>query len=111
MFVLSQLNRAVEAREDKRPRMADLRESGSIEQDADVVIMLYRKAYYLERSEPPEGSAEHLVWQAELGQCVNEIQLLVEKQRSGPVGTVKCFMDIGCNAVRSLAQGNRGEMM
>lgn len=108
VFLLAQLNRAVEGREDKRPKLSDLRESGSIEQDADTVIMLYRKAYYLERAEPPDGSAEHLVWQEELGRCVNEIHLLIEKQRAGPVGTVKCFVDIGANAIRSLAQG---EMM
>jgi len=108
VFVLSQLNRAVEAREDKRPRMADLRESGSIEQDADVVIMLYRKAYYLERSEPPVGSAEHLVWQKELEGCHNELLLLVEKQRAGPVGSIKVFCDIGSNAIRTWH--NQGEM-
>lgn len=101
VFLLSQLNRAVEAREDKRPRMADLRESGSIEQDADVVIMLYRKAYYLERSEPPVGSPEHLTWQTQLEGCHNELQFLIEKQRAGPVGMVKCLVDIGCNAIRS----------
>ncbi len=108
VFLLSQLNRAVEAREDKRPRMADLRESGSIEQDADVVIMLYRKAYYLERSEPAVGSAEHMVWQTEIEQCHNELLLLIEKQRAGPVGSIKCFIDVGCNAIRSWSHG---EMM
>ncbi len=114
LFLLSQLNRGVEGREDKRPRMADLRESGSIEQDADVVIMLYRKAYYLERSEPALGSAEHLVWQKELESCHNELQCLVEKQRSGPVGTVKLFCDIGANAIRDLSNNlspDLGEMM
>ncbi len=102
LFLLAQLNRGVESREDKRPRLSDLRESGSIEQDADTVIMLYRKAYYLERSEPPAGSAEFIVWQNEIEQCCNELHLLIEKQRSGPVGTIKCFVDVGCNAVRTL---------
>lgn len=113
VILLSQLNRVVESREDKRPRMADLRESGTIEQDADVVIMLYRKAYYLERSEPAAGSAEHLVWVREMEDCHNELQLLVEKQRAGPVGAVKCFVDIGCNAVRNAVndQPMNGDMM
>ncbi len=111
VFLLAQLNRAVEGREDKRPRLADLRESGSIEQDADTVIMLYRKAYYLERAEPTPRSAEHLVWQTEISGCINELQLLIEKQRAGPVGSVKCFIDIGCNAVRSSARDQMwGEM-
>jgi replicative DNA helicase len=102
LFLLAQLNRAVEGREDKRPRLSDLRESGSIEQDADTVIMLYRKAYYLERSEPPAGSAEFLVWQQEMEQCCNDLSLLIEKQRAGPVGTVRVFCDIGSNAIRTL---------
>lgn len=101
LFLLAQLNRAVEGRDDKRPRLSDLRESGSIEQDADAVIMLYRKAYYLERSEPATGSAEHLIWQRELEDCHNELQLGIEKNRAGPVGSVKCFIDVGCNAVRN----------
>jgi replicative DNA helicase len=101
VILLAQLNRAVEGREDKRPRLADLRESGSIEQDADAVIMLYRKAYYLERSEPAVGSADHLVWQKELENCHNELNLGVEKNRAGPVGNVKCFIDVGCNVIRS----------
>jgi len=102
LFLLAQLNRGVESREDKRPRLSDLRESGSIEQDADTVIMLYRKAYYLERSEPPVGNAEHLVWQKELEGCHNELYLLIEKQRDGLVGTAKVACDIGSNDIRTL---------
>jgi replicative DNA helicase len=105
IILLCQLNRKVEERDDKRPRLADLRDSGNIEQDADVVIMLYRKAYYLERSEPPAGSAEYMVWQTEMEQCCNELLCLIEKQRAGPVGTVKCFIDVGCNAIRSWSHG------
>lgn len=114
VFLLAQLNRAVEGREDKRPRLADLRESGSIEQDADAVIMLYRKAYYLERSEPAAGSAEFLVWQKEMEDCHNELHLGIEKNRAGPVGSVKVFCDIGCNAVRNYSNDQylpRGDMM
>jgi len=112
LFLLAQLNRAVESRENKRPQLSDLRESGSIEQDADTVIMLYRKAYYLERSEPAAGSAEFLVWQKDMEECHNELQLLIEKQRAGPVGTVKVFCDIGCNSVRSSYNNDlsQGEM-
>lgn len=114
VFLLAQLNRAVEGREDKRPRLADLRESGSIEQDADAVIMLYRKAYYLERSEPAAGSAEFLVWQKEMEDCHNELHLGIEKNRAGPVGSVKVFCDIGCNAVRNYSNDQylpMGDMM
>lgn len=105
IFLLSQLSRGVEGRDDKRPRLADLRDSGNIEEDADVVIMLYRKAYYLERSEPAAGSAEYLVWQTEMQECANELQLLIEKQRAGPVGMVRTFCDIGANAIRSWHSG------
>jgi len=111
LFLLAQLNRAVEGREDKRPRLADLRESGSIEQDADAVIMLYRKAYYLERSEPAAGTADHMVWQRELEDCHNELQLGIEKNRAGPVGSVKCFIDVGCNAVRNFVNDQPMEEM
>lgn len=100
--VLSQLSRGVEGREDKRPNMGDLRDSGNIEQDADVIIMVYREAYYLERKEPPAGSAEHEIWQQKLEKCFNVIQLIVEKQRMGPIGTVECYCDIAANAIRDV---------
>lgn len=102
VFLLCQLNRAVETRENKRPMMSDLRESGNIEQDADVVIMVYREMYYLERREPPSGTAEHAVWQTACYRAQNKLELLVEKQRAGPTGTVEVFCNIGCNAVRDL---------
>jgi replicative DNA helicase len=100
-LVLSQLSRGVEGREDKRPNMGDLRDSGNIEQDADVIIMVYREAYYLERKEPPIGSAEHELWQNAMERCFNKLQLIVEKQRMGPIGTVEVFCDIASNAVRN----------
>lgn len=99
-LVLCQLNRGVEGREDKRPGMGDIRESGSIEQDADVVIMIYREAYYLERKEPPAGSAEHLVWTENMARCLNEMNLIVEKNRMGPIGNVKVYCDVASNAIR-----------
>lgn len=101
-IVLSQLSRGVEGREDKRPNMGDLRDSGNIEQDADVILMVYREAYYLERREPKSGTAEHEVWQAQIMACINKISLIVEKQRMGPIGSIDCFCDISCNAIRDL---------
>lgn len=107
-IVLSQLSRGVEGREDKRPNMGDLRDSGNIEQDADVILMVYREAYYLERKEPPMGSAEHAVWQQKMEKCLNVIQLIVEKNRMGPIGTTECFCDIASNALRDTGY-QRGE--
>lgn len=101
-LLLSQLSRGVEGREDKRPNMGDLRDSGNIEQDADVIIMIYREAYYLERKQPPAGSAEYLVWTTEMERCSNEMQMIVEKNRMGPIGTTKLFCDVSANAIRDL---------
>lgn len=102
VILLSQLSRALESREDKRPTLNDLRESGDIEQDADVVIMVYRESYYLERRIPAAGTPEHAVWQTATLRASNKLELLVEKQRGGPTGTVEVFCNIGCNAVRDL---------
>ena len=92
IITLSQLSRAVEQREDKRPMLSDLRESGSIEQDADVVMFIYRKSYYLERKEPEEGTDQHLKWQEEMGKIRNTGELIIAKQRHGPVGTIKFIL-------------------
>ncbi|HVN82287.1 MAG TPA: DnaB-like helicase C-terminal domain-containing protein [Terriglobia bacterium] len=99
-LLLCQLSRGVDGREDKRPTMADLRDSGNIEQDADVILMLYREAYYLERKEPAVGSADHLVWEKDMERCLNQMHMIVEKNRSGPIGTVKVFCDVASNAIR-----------
>lgn len=99
-LLLCQLSRGVEGREDKRPNMGDLRDSGNIEQDADVIVMIYREAYYLERKEPKAGSAEYLVWADSMQRCANEMHMIVEKQRMGPIGTVKVFCDVSANAIR-----------
>jgi replicative DNA helicase len=89
VIALSQLSRQVENREDKRPQLADLRESGSIEQDADVVMFVYRHAYYLERQEPKPGTTEHFQWQEEVSEMRNIAEVIIGKQRHGPIGKVR----------------------
>jgi len=89
IIALSQLSRQVEARDDKRPQLADLRESGSIEQDADVVIFVYREEYYLKNKEPKEGTPEHLTWQGEMEKVHGKAEVIIGKQRHGPTGTVQ----------------------
>ncbi len=89
VLALSQLSRAVEQREDKRPQLADLRESGSIEQDADVVMFIYRPEYYLARTEPDLGTEEHEKWQMKMDEVHNLAETIIGKQRHGPTGTVK----------------------
>ena len=89
VLALSQLSRAVEQRDDKKPQLADLRESGSIEQDADVVMFVYREAYYLERKEPTLGSIEHAEWQQKMDEISSLAEIMIGKQRHGPTGNVK----------------------
>ncbi|MPY70839.1 MAG: replicative DNA helicase [Alphaproteobacteria bacterium] len=89
VIALSQLSRQVEQREDKRPQLADLRESGSIEQDADVVMFIFREEYYVARREPREGTPEHAAWQQEMEQVHNLAEVIIGKQRHGPTGNVK----------------------
>ena len=93
VVALSQLSRAVEQRDDKKPQLSDLRESGSIEQDADVVMFVFREEYYKARKEPQEGTLEHEKWQIEMEQVYNRAEIIIAKQRHGPVGTVKLFFD------------------
>lgn len=93
VIALSQLSRAVEQREDKRPQLADLRESGSIEQDADVVMFIFREEYYEVRRQPPEGTDKHAEWQARMNQIANQAEVIIAKQRHGPVGTVRLFFE------------------
>lgn len=89
VIALSQLSRAVEQREDKRPLLSDLRESGSIEQDADIVMFIYRDEYYMVRKQPQPGTVEFEKWQADMNKVVNVAEILIAKQRNGPVGSVK----------------------
>jgi replicative DNA helicase len=92
VLALSQLSRAVEQREDKRPLLSDLRESGSIEQDADVVMFIYRDEYYRERREPEEkGTEEYFNWQKKMEEVHNVAEVIIGKQRHGPTGKVDLF--------------------
>ncbi len=88
VIALSQLSRQVEGREDKRPQLSDLRESGSIEQDADVVLFIYREEYYLQNKEPQEGTEAYFTWKKQLDNAVGKADVIISKQRHGPTGTV-----------------------
>jgi len=89
VLAVSQLSRAVEQRDDKKPQLSDLRESGSIEQDADVVMFVYREAYYLERKEPRPATVEHAEWQAKMNEISNLAEIMISKQRHGPTGNIR----------------------
>jgi replicative DNA helicase len=89
VLALSQLSRQVENREDKRPQLADLRESGSIEQDADVVLFVFREEYYVERRQPRENTEDHIKWQQEMDMVTGKAEVIIGKQRHGPTGTVR----------------------
>ena len=89
VIALAQLSRQVENREDKKPQLSDLRESGSIEQDADMVMFIYREAYSLSRLEPREGTEEHFKWQEQMDQVRGQADIIIGKQRHGPIGNVK----------------------
>ena len=108
LLALAQLNRGVEGRDDKRPSLADLRESGAIEQDADTVAFLYRAGYYLERHRcrDPQAESDRL---ADLDAVVNKLELIIAKQRSGPIGTVDLWADMPSNVVLDPGQVHRLE--
>ena len=94
VMALSQLSRAVEQREDKRPMLSDLRESGSIEQDSDVVMFIYREEYYLSRSQPDmEEGDKFAKWQERMDRAHNVAEVIIAKQRHGPIGTERLFFD------------------
>ncbi len=88
VLALSQLSRAVEQRDDKLPQLSDLRESGSIEQDADVVMFVYREEYYLEKKQPKLGSIEHAEWQSKMNDINGLADIIIGKQRHGPTGNI-----------------------
>jgi replicative DNA helicase len=106
VIALSQLSRQVESRDDKHPQLADLRESGSIEQDADVVLFVYREEYYLKNKEPKEGTPEHLAWQAEMEQVHGRAEVIIAKQRHGPTGTVQLQFEANLTRFGNLARAD-----
>jgi replicative DNA helicase len=104
ILALSQLSRQVESREDKRPQLSDLRESGSIEQDADVVLFIFREEYYLKNRKPKEGTEEFFKWQAEMEQVAGRSEVIIGKQRHGPTGTVELQFEGELTRFSSLAK-------
>jgi replicative DNA helicase len=104
IIALSQLSRQVEQREDKRPQLSDLRESGSIEQDADVVMFVFREEYYVERLKPSEGTAEFAEWQQKMMAVSGKAEVIIGKQRHGPVGTVELSFESHLTRFGNLAR-------
>ncbi|MCC7268947.1 MAG: replicative DNA helicase [Caulobacteraceae bacterium] len=109
VIALAQLSRQVENREDKKPQLADLRESGSIEQDADVVMFIFREEYYLSRTEPREGTPEHLTWQEEMDKVAGQAEVIIGKQRHGPIGNIKLSFNADLTKFGNLAREGRYE--
>jgi replicative DNA helicase len=107
IIALSQLSRAVEQREEKRPMLSDLRDSGSIEQDADIVMFLYREDYYLMRQEPKFATEKHVEWQRKLSEINNIAEIIIAKHRNGPIGTVSLYYDKNYSKFRNLENKNR----
>ena len=103
VIALSQLSRQVESRDDKRPQLSDLRESGSIEQDADVVLFVFREEYYLANKEPRPGTPEHEKWQTDMGFAHGKAEVIIGKQRHGPTGTVELHFDAAVTRFGDLA--------
>jgi replicative DNA helicase len=109
VIALSQLSRQVENREDKRPQLSDLRESGSIEQDADVVMFVFREEYYREREKPGDHDLEAMAkWQAVMEQVHGKAEVVIGKQRHGPIGTVELSFEGRFTRFGNLAQDRHG---
>ncbi|WP_156850423.1 replicative DNA helicase [Bartonella refiksaydamii] len=106
IIALSQLSRQVENRTDKRPQLSDLRESGSIEQDADIVLFVYREEYYLKNEEPKIGSPEYVKWQDAMDKAFGKADVIVAKQRHGPTGTVHLAFQSDFTRFSDLAESN-----
>jgi replicative DNA helicase len=104
IVALSQLSRQVESRDDKRPQLSDLRESGSIEQDADVVLFVFREEYYLSNKEPRPGTEEHIKWQTEMAIVHGKAEVIIGKQRHGPTGTVQLAFEASVTRFEDLAR-------
>jgi replicative DNA helicase len=104
ILACSQLSRQVEQRDDKRPQLSDLRESGSIEQDADVVLFVFREEYYLENKKPKEGTPEFDIWQQQISDVHGQAEVIIGKQRHGPTGTIKLQFDAEVTRFSTLAR-------
>ena len=104
VIALSQLSRQVEIRENKRPQLADLRESGSIEQDSDVVMFIYRQEYYDARKEPAPNTSEHRQWQENMAKIYNKAEIIIAKHRHGPIGSVELHFDAMLTRFSNLAK-------
>jgi replicative DNA helicase len=104
IIALSQLSRQVESRDDKRPQLSDLRESGSIEQDADVVMFVYREEYYLTNKEPRPGTPEYEKWQLDMDLAHGKAEVIIAKQRHGPTGMVELQFEGQFTRFSDLAQ-------
>ena len=104
VVALSQLSRQVENRDDKRPQLSDLRESGSIEQDADVVLFVYREEYYLKNKEPRTGTEEHITWMQEMERAHGKAECIIGKSRHGPIGTIELQFDAEVTRFSNLAR-------
>ena len=115
MVALSQLSRGVDARDDKRPILSDLRESGSIEQDADVVMFVYREEYYMKTKKPDENDpaqvAELAKWLEKMERVHNRAEVLVEKHRHGPTNRIELFFDENFTRFSNLAAEQRSAVM
>jgi replicative DNA helicase len=109
ILALSQLSRQVEQRDDKRPQLSDLRESGSIEQDADVVLFVFREEYYLENKKPREGTSEFADWQTKMDASHGKAEVIIGKQRHGPTGTVELQFDAAVTRFANFADTERVE--
>ncbi len=107
VVALSQLSRQVEQRDDKRPQLSDLRESGSIEQDADVVMFVFREEYYLKNKEPKMGTEEYFKWQTEMEQAHGKAEVIIGKQRHGPTGTVPLAFQADITRFGNLAEEDK----
>jgi replicative DNA helicase len=107
VIALSQLSRQVENRDDKRPQLSDLRESGSIEQDADVVMFVFREEYYLAMKQPGAGTEEHAKWQSEMDRALGKAEVIIGKQRHGPTGTVELQFDAAVTRFGDLSPENQ----
>jgi replicative DNA helicase len=107
VVALSQLSRQVEQRDDKHPQLSDLRESGSIEQDADIVMFVYREEYYVKNKEPKMGTPEYLTWQDEMARIHGKAEVIIGKQRHGPTGTVQLAFQADITRFTDLADEDK----